>query len=152
MAYDEFIQMIQDKQLEHSLKLSKQTVIKVDNKTYTKKPLSARQWREIVQLNQKMVEAKTDLERTDILIEMREKGALYYFGISAEVFDKNYEKLYPIIEGCIVRSNSGLSPEIDLNSMLEKYQPTTTTTIAADEVEDDVSNSSSSHKKVKSKK
>ena len=122
MSYDEFIKMIQEKQLEHSLKLSKTTEIKLGNKTFTKRPLTAKQWREIVQLNQKMVDAKTELARTDILIEMREKGALYYFGIPVPIFDENYEKVYPIVEGCIIRSNSGFSSDIDLNAMLEKFQ------------------------------
>ena len=163
--------MIQDKQLEHSLKLSKQTTIKIDNKTYNKKSLSAKQWREIVSLNQEMVAAKTDLQRTDLLIKMREKGALYYFGIPPAVFDENYEKVYPVIEGCIIRSNSGLSSEIDLNAMLEKFQneqqqssslnqsvavphsnSMTLTPPTTPEQLTGVLNVSSSHKKVKTKK
>src|SRR5688500_2477118 len=107
MSSQDFINLIQNKQLENTLKLAKSNTIKIGNKTYTKKPLTAKQWREIVQLNQKMVDAKTEIERTDILITMREKGALYYFGIPSEVFDANYEKIATTIEGHILRSNMG---------------------------------------------
>jgi hypothetical protein len=113
--------MIQNKQLENTLKLAKQSTIKIGNKTYTKKPLTSKQWREIVQLNQKMVDAKTELERTDILISMREKGALYYFGIPSDVFDVHYEKIASTIEGHILRSNMGANSDIEFNELLSKF-------------------------------
>src|SRR5688572_21538576 len=122
MSQQDFINLIQNKQLENTLKLAKQSTIKLGNKTYTKKSLSSKQWREIVQLNQKMVDAKTELARTDILIEMREKGALYYFGIPAKDFDENYEKVSPIIEGCILRSNMGASSDIDFEDLLKRFE------------------------------
>jgi ribosome recycling factor len=53
---------------------------------------------------------------------LRTKGADYYFGIPPDIFDENYEKLNPIIEGCILRSNTGLSPEVDLDKLLVEYQ------------------------------
>jgi hypothetical protein len=120
MSSQDFINMIQNKQLENTLKLAKQSTIKIGNKTYTKKPLTSKQWREIVQLNQKMVDAKTELDRTDILITMREKGALYYFGIPSDIFDTNYEKIATIIEGHILRSNMGANSDIEFNELLAK--------------------------------
>lgn len=122
MSQQDFISVIQNKQLENSLKLAKQSTIKIGSKIYTKKSLSAKQWREIVVLNQKMVESKTELARTDILIEMREKGALYYFGIPAKEFDLNYEKISPIIEGCILRSNMGAASDIDFEDLLKRFE------------------------------
>ena len=122
MSQQDFITMIQNKQLENTLKLAKQSTVKIGNKVYTKKSLSAKQWREIVVLNQKMVDAKTELARTDLLIEMREKGALYYFGIPTTVFDENYEKLSTIIEGHILRSNMGATSDIDFGELLSKFE------------------------------
>jgi len=118
----DFISMIQNKQLENTLKLAKQSTIKIGNKTYTKKSLTAKQWREIVQLNQRMADAENDLERTDLLIEMREKGALYYFDIPVEIFDANYERISSLIEGCILRSNMGATADIDFEDLLKKFE------------------------------
>jgi len=114
--------MIQNKQLENTLKLAKQSTVKIGNKVYTKKSLSAKQWREIVVLNQKMVDAKTELARTDLLIEMRSKGALYYFGIRAAVFDENYERLGTLIEGHILRSNMGAAADVDFEDLLARFE------------------------------
>lgn len=121
-SLQEFINLIQDKQLEHSLKLSKQTSVSVDGKTYKKKSLSAKQWRDISVLNSQLASASDEVTRLDKLIEVRTKAAEYYFGIPPQIFDANYEKLSPLIEGCILRSNSGLSPDIDLDSLLHEYQ------------------------------
>jgi hypothetical protein len=122
MSQQDFINVIQNKQLENTLKLAKQASIKIGDKVYKKKSLSSKQWREIVQLNQKMVDAKTELSRTDILIEMRAKGALYYFGIPANEFDTHYEKISPIIEGCILRSNMGAASDIDFEELLKRFE------------------------------
>jgi hypothetical protein len=53
---------------------------------------------------------------------MREKGALYYFGIPIEVFDANYEKISSLIEGCILRSNMGATADIDFEDLLKKFE------------------------------
>jgi hypothetical protein len=122
-SFNEFVTLIQDKQIEHALKLSKQTSITVGNRTYKKKPLTAKQWREISLLNTEMAKLpEGSIEQLDKLIELRTKASEYYFGISPEVFDENFEKLNPLIEGCILRSNTGLSPDIDLNALLHEYQ------------------------------
>lgn len=122
-SLQEFISVIQDKQIENALKLSKQTSISVDGKTYKKKSLTAKQWREISVLNTEMAKEKEgSIEQLDKLIELRSKGAEYYFGIPSKTFDDNFEKLNPIIEGCILRSNTGLSPDIDLDALLHEYQ------------------------------
>lgn len=122
-SFNDFIVLIQDKQIEHALKLSKQTSITVGGKTYKKKPLTAKQWREISLLNTEMAQLpENSIEQLDKLLELRTKGADYYFGIPAAVFDENFEKLNPIIEGCILRSNTGLSPDIDLDTLLHEYQ------------------------------
>lgn len=122
-TFNDFISLIQDKQIEHALKLSKQTSVTVNNKVYKKRPLSAKQWRELSILSSEMAKLEKDsIEQLDKLIELRTKGAEYYFGIPATVFDENYEKLSSIIEGNILRSNSGLSPDIDLDELLHEYQ------------------------------
>ncbi len=122
-SFNDFIGLIQDKQIEHSLKLSKQSSISVGGKTYKRKPLTAKQWREISFLNTEMAKLpENSIEQLDKLIELRTKGAEYYFGISPEVFDEHFEKLNPIVEGCILRSNTGLSPDIDLDKLLHEYQ------------------------------
>jgi hypothetical protein len=118
-----FIDLIQSKQVEHALKLSKQKTIKIGGKEYTKKPLSASKWREISNLNNEMANLPDNSpEQLDKLIQLRTLAAEYYFGIPADVFDENYEKLNPIIEGCILRSNTGLSPDVDLDTLLVEYQ------------------------------
>jgi hypothetical protein len=113
---NEFLAIIQDKQLEH-------TSVTVEARKYNKKGLTSKQWRELSSLHNKMVKlpAGSD-EQTDTLIELRTKGAEFYFGIPAEIFDRNYEKLSPIIEGNILKSNSGLSPDLDINELFNKYQ------------------------------
>lgn len=122
-TFNDFISMIQDKQIEHALKLSKQTNVTVNGKVYKKKPLSAKQWREISILNTEAAKLPNgSVEQLDKLIELRTKGAEYYFGIPSDVFDENYEKLSTLIEGNILRSNSGLSPDIDLDQLLVEYQ------------------------------
>lgn len=123
--YADLFSLIQDKQVELALKESQKKEIKVDGHTYTRKPLSTKQWREIFVLNDKMSKIKKedeDIKRIDALIELRTKGAEYYFDIPADIFDKNYEDLSPIIEGCILRSNTGLSPEINFEEILQKYK------------------------------
>lgn len=121
--YADLFSLIQDKQVELALKESQKKEVKVDGQTYTRKPLSTKQWREIFILNDKMTKIKDDeLKRLDALIELRTKGAEYYFGIPSEVFDKYYEDLSPIMEGCILRSNTGLSPDIDFEEILQKYK------------------------------
>jgi hypothetical protein len=123
LPYNELVAIIQDKQIEHSLKLSKQTNITVGGRTYKKKPLTAKQWREISLLNTEMAKLQENsIEQLDKLIELRTKAAEYYFGVPAEVFDENFEKLNPLVEGCILRSNTGLSPDIDLDALLHEYQ------------------------------
>lgn len=123
MSSQDFINAIQNKQLENSLKLAKQLEIKIGNKTYHKKPLSSKHWREIAELNQKMVDAKTELARTDFLIEMRQKAALYYFNIPESVFDEHFEMISPIIEGHILRSNMGsTTSEIDFEEILKRFE------------------------------
>ena len=125
--YADLFSLIQDKQVELALKESQKKEIKVDGQTYKRKPLSTKQWREIFILNDKMTKVKKEdeIKRLDALIELRTKGAEYYFDIPAEVFDKYYEDLSPIIEGCILRSNSGLSPDIDFEEILQKYKAQT---------------------------
>jgi hypothetical protein len=128
-SFQQFITLIQDKQIENALKLSKQTSITVGGRTYKRKPLTAKQWREISMLNTEMAKLpQNSIEQLDKLIELRSKGAEYYFGISPEIFDENFEKLNPIIEGCILRSNTGLSPDIDLDALLHEYQKDSTKT------------------------
>jgi|SRR5215212_1419225 len=120
---NDFLSIIQDKQIEHSLLLTKQNSVSVEGKKYQKKPLTAKQWKEIVSLNNQMARAQPGSdEQTDKLIELRTKAAEHYFGIPADVFDRNYEKLSPIIEGNILKSNTGLSPDLDLNELFDQYQ------------------------------
>jgi hypothetical protein len=121
--YADLFSLIQDKQVELSLRQSQKKEIEINGQKYTRKPLTTKQWREIFILNDNMSKTKDDeIKRLDILIELRTKGAEYYFGIPADVFDKNYEDLSPIIEGCILRSNTGLSPDIDFEEILQKYK------------------------------
>lgn len=122
MSAQDFINAIKNKQLENTLKLAKQNSIKLGSKTYTKKSITSKQWRELVVLNQTVGNGETELQRTDALIEMREKGALYYFGIPSDVFDSNYEKISPIVEGCILRSNMGASSDVDFEDLLKRFE------------------------------
>lgn len=121
--FQDMVNLIQNKQLEYNLKLSKQSSITIDGKVYKKKALTSKQWREISSLNSEMAK-KPDgsIEQLDSLIELRTKAAFYYFNIPAEVFDENYERLSPLMDGCILRSNTGLSPDIDLDTLLHEYQ------------------------------
>ena len=122
MSAQDFIDAIKNKQLENSLKLGRQITIKIGNKTYTKKSITSKQWREIVVLNQQVVDGKTELDRSDALISLREKGALYYFGIPAEVFDTNYEKISPIVEGAVLRSNMGANSDVEFEEILKQFE------------------------------
>lgn len=121
--YADLFTLIQDRQVELSLKQSTVKEIKLDGAVYKRKPLSTKEWREIFKLNSEMTAIKDDeLARLDKLIELREKGALYYFGIPSNIYDKYYEEISSIIEGCILRTNSGLSPDIDFDEILQKYK------------------------------
>ena len=122
MSADEFINAIKNKQLENSLKLGRQTTIKINNKTFSKKSITAKQWRELVVLNQKVADGKTELDRSDALISLREKGALYYFGIPPDIFDINYEKISPIVEGAILRSNMGANTDVEFEELLKRFE------------------------------
>lgn len=121
-SFQEFINLIQDKQLQHALKLSNTKSIKLGNKTYIKKPLTSKQFAEISKLNSKLKYEQSEESQIDILVELRTKAAEYFFGIPAPVFDTNFEKLNPIMEGCILRTSSGLSTDIDLDKLLLEYQ------------------------------
>jgi hypothetical protein len=117
---NDIVSLIQDAQLEYSLKLSETKVIKLGKQTFTKKPLSGKKVREIYELNNKLVQATTDLERFDALYDLRTKAAEFMFAMSADIFDENYEKVGPIVQGHIIRINTELSPEIDFNKIREK--------------------------------
>ena len=121
-VYQDFINLIQDQQLQNALKLSNTKSIKVGNKTYTKKPLTSKQFAEISKLNSKLKYEQSEESQIDILVELRTKAAEYFFGIPPEIFDSNFEKLNPIMEGCILRTSSGLSSDIDLDKLLLEYQ------------------------------
>lgn len=116
----DFVTLIQDAQLEYSLKLSETKSIKIGNKTYTKKPLSGKKVKELYVLNDKMAKAQSDLARFDALYDLRTKAAEYMFDIPSDIFDENYEKVGPIVQGHIIRINTELSPEIDFNKIREK--------------------------------
>lgn len=121
--FQDMLNLIQNKQLEYSLKLSKQLSVTLNGKVYKKRSLTSKQWRELSLLNNELAKQKDgSLEQLDVLIELRTKAAFYYFSIPAEVFDENYEKLNSLLDGCILRSNSGLSPDIDLDSLLHEYE------------------------------
>jgi len=121
-VYQDFINLIQDQQLQNSLKLSNTKSIKLGNKTFTKKPLTSKQFAEIAKLNSQLKYEKSEESQIDILVNLRTKAAEYFFGIPADLFDTNFEKLNPIMEGCILRSTSGLSQDIDLDKLLLEYQ------------------------------
>lgn len=121
--FQDMLNIIQNKQLEYSLKLSKQLSVTLNGKVYKKRSLTSKQWRELSSLNNELAKQKDgSLEQLDILIDLRTKAALYYFSIPAEVFDENYEKLNSLLDGCVLRSNTGLSPDIDLDSLLHEYE------------------------------
>jgi len=111
------VNLIQDAQLEYSLKLSETKKIKVNGKEFTKKPLSGKQVKELYRLNDVMVKSETDLDRFNALYDLRTKAAEFMFGLTPEQFDDNYEKLGPIVQGHILRINTELSPEIDFNKI-----------------------------------
>lgn len=123
---NDLVTLIQDKQLELSLKQTKHKEIQVNGTTYKKKALTSKQVREIYVLNQKM--AKDKEEKNDPLIDfdnittLRTKAAEYYYGIPADVFDANFEELSPIMEGCVLMSTTGMSPDIDFDEILAKYK------------------------------
>lgn len=122
--YADLFSLIQDKQVELSLRKSTQKTIKAGDTVYNRKPLSTKEWREIYVLNDTMSKIPKDeeIKRLDTLIELRTKAAKYYFDIPEDIFDKYYEEISPIIEGCILRSNTGLSPDIDFEEILQKYK------------------------------
>ena len=128
--YSDLLTLIQDKQLELSLQRTKQKEIKVGDHTYHKKALTSKQVREIYLLNQKMAKDKEDkndpLTDFDNLTTLRTKAAEYYYGIPADIFDSNFEELSPIMEGCILMSTSGMSPDIDFEEILQKYKTQST--------------------------
>jgi hypothetical protein len=128
--YNDLVSIIQDKQLELSLKATNQKEIKIGNKVYSKKALTSKQVRDIYILNQKFVNDKKEkndpVTDFDNLINLRTKAADYYYGIPADVFDANFEELSPIIEGCVLRATSGMSPDIDFDEILQKYKTQST--------------------------
>ncbi|MGD1838550.1 MAG: hypothetical protein ACPKPY_10905, partial [Nitrososphaeraceae archaeon] len=65
----EFIEKIRTQQLEESLKLSNVKSKKIGNKTYSKRTLSGKQWREIVRINTAMAKEKDQLKKIDLLLE-----------------------------------------------------------------------------------
>lgn len=119
------VQLIQDEQLSHALKLADRKEVTVNKKTYKRKPsLTASQWRDIASLYDRLGKETDNLKQLDLMIEMREKAGLYYFGIPKEVVDENYEALAPVLEACVLKSNTGLSSDINLSEILQKYQKT----------------------------
>ena len=122
-SFQGFINLIKDKHLQEALKLSKTKTIKLGNKTYTKKPLTSKQFTEISKLYAQLDNPTlTPDTQIDTLVELRKKSALYYYGIPEDVFDTNFEKLNPIMEGCVLVTSAGLSPDIDLDKLLVEYQ------------------------------
>ena len=117
---DTIIGLIQDAQLEFNLKESEKKKITLGKNTYNRKPVSNKQVRELYKINNEMAKAENDLDRFDKLSELREKAAEYYFGIDPKTFDEYYEKLVPTLTGCIMRTTTDLSPEIDFNKIREK--------------------------------
>lgn len=120
---NEFVESIRAKQLEKLFSLSEQKFLKIGDKTYNrKKGLSASQWKELSILDMKIGKEEDMEKRIDMLIELRKKCGLYYFGIPEEVTDEYYEELEETYDSCMLRSYSGLNSDININEMLEQFK------------------------------
>ena len=120
---NEFVESIRAKQLEKLFKLSEQKIIEVDGEKYQrKKGLSASQWKELSMLDMQVGKEEDMGKRIDMLIQLRKKCGLYYFGIPEQVTDEHYEELEETYDSCMLRSYSGLNSDVNINEMLEQFK------------------------------
>ena len=119
----EFVDTIRAKQMEELFKLSQTKEVTLDKVTYKRKPLTALANRELVQLDTKVSSETDNVKRIDLLIELREKEGLYYFGIPKKVVDDHYEELEEILDSCLLKTYTGInSSKINIGEMLEHFK------------------------------
>lgn len=120
---NEFADTIRTKQLERLFMLSETKEITLDGITYHRKPLTAKQHRRLVELDNAVSTATDNLNHEDLLIDLRMKEGEYYFGIPPEVVDLHYEELEDMLDACLLKTYTGIKgSEIDIPELLEQFK------------------------------
>ena len=123
MLINEFVDTIRARQLEELFKLSETKEITLDKKTYKRKPLTAFGNKELVELDTKVSTETDNVKRIDLLIKLREKEGLHYFGIPKKVVNDHYEELEDVLDACLLKTYTGISTsKVNIAELLEHFK------------------------------
>jgi hypothetical protein len=119
----EFADTIRTKQLERLFMLSETKEITLDGRTYRRKPLTAKQHRRLVELDNAVSTATDTINHEDLLIDLRMAEGEFYFGIPHEVVDAHYEELEDMLDACLLKTYTGIKgSEINIPELLEQFK------------------------------
>lgn len=108
-----FLSQLNDAQIKDVKKYApqEQFQIEVDGKlkTYTRRKIKTKDYAQLEQIRAKLGAAATGIERTTLQIEVFQKAALYYLGMSAEDFDNcDFETIKKVIDANNIRTLYGV--------------------------------------------
>lgn len=120
---NEFADTIRTKQLERLFMLSETKEITLDGRTYHRKPLTARQHKRLIELDNAVSISTDNIKHEEALIELRMAEGEYYFGMSPEVVDAHYEEIEDMLDACLLKTYTGIKgSEINIPELLEQFR------------------------------
>jgi hypothetical protein len=120
---NEFADTIRTKQLERLFMLSETKEIMLDNKMYSRRLLTAKQHRRLIELDTAVSNSTDTLDHADLLIELRKAEGEFYFGMSPEVVDAHYEEIQDMLDACLLKTYTGIKgSEINIPELLEQFK------------------------------
>lgn len=120
---NEFADTIRTKQLERLFMLSETKEITLEGRTYRRKPLTAKQHRRLIELDNAVSTATDNVKHEDLLIDLRMAEGEFYFGIPSEIVDLHYEELEDMLDACLLKTYTGIkSSEINIPELLEQFK------------------------------
>lgn len=120
---NEFADTIRTKQLERLFMLSETKEIMLDNKMYSRRLLTAKQHRRLIELDAAVSNSTDPLQHADLLIELRKAEGEFYFGMTPEVVDNHYEEIQDMLDACLLKTYTGIKgSEINIPELLEQFK------------------------------
>lgn len=120
---NEFADTIRTKQLERLFMLSETKEIMLDNKMYSRRLLTAKQHRRLIELDNAVSNTTDILKHADLLIELRKAEGEFYFGMPPEVVDAHYEEIQDMLDACLLKTYTGIKgSEINIPELLEQFK------------------------------
>jgi hypothetical protein len=120
---NEFADTVRSKQLERLFMLSETKEIMLDGRMYKRKPLTAKQHRRLIELDNAVSNSTDNLQHEDLLIDLRKAEGEFYFNMPPEVVDSHYEEIEDMLDACLLKTYTGIKgSEINIPELLEQFK------------------------------